>query len=130
MPRQLISSGTHWEASVGYSRAIRVGDLIEVSGTIAADANSQVVGVGDPYRQAQFIFEKIEKALQAAGGQMTDVIRTRMYVTDMNHWEAIAKAHGEVFQSIRPASTLVEVSGLVSAEYLVEIEVTALLGDE
>ncbi len=125
--RQLISSGTPWEAYVGYSRAIRVGNWIEVSGTVAADETGQVVGAGDAYAQTRFILDKIEKALTTAGSGLKDVIRTRIYVTHIADWDAIGRAHGEVFAQIQPASTLVEIKGLINPEFLLEIEVTALV---
>jgi len=123
-----ISSGTHWEARVGYSRAVRFGDWIEVAGTTAVDETGQVVGLGDPYRQARFIFTKIEKALHAAGSSLRDVVHSHMYVTDIRQWEEIGRAHGEVFGEIRPAATMVEVKALISPELLVEIEVRAWVG--
>lgn len=128
MERMRISTGTPWETFVGYSRALRIGNLIEVSGTVAADQAGQVVGAGDPYGQTRFILRKIEQALIEAGGSLEDVVRTRMYVTNIaDHWESIARAHGEVFGQIRPASTMVEVRALVSPEYLIEIEAQAVL---
>ncbi len=127
--RQQISSGTPWESKVGYSRALRVGSWIEVSGTVAADEQGQAVAIGDPGAQTRYILAKIERALQAAGSSLTDVIRTRIYVTDMADWEAVATAHGQVFGSIRPASTLVGIQSLVSPDYRVEIEATALIQD-
>ena len=127
MNRQLISSGTPWEASVAYSRAVRAGNLVFVSGTTASDEQGQTVSVGDAYSQTQFIFRKIESALKEAGAELSDVVRTRMYVTDIDRWEEIGKAHGEVFSEIRPASTMVEVSRLVNPDHLVEIEVDAVL---
>lgn len=122
-----ISSGTTWETRVGYSRAVRLGSVIEVAGTTAVDENGQVVGAGDAYQQTRFILAKIERALAAAGAGLADVIRTRMYVTDIARWEAVGRAHGEVFRDIRPAATMVEVSALINPELLVEIEATALL---
>ena len=119
--RQLISSGTPWEQQVGYSRAVRIGNLIEVSGTTAMDGD-QLIGAGDPHAQATFILRKIEDALKQAGAGLEHVIRTRMYVTDIRNWPAVGQAHGEFFREIRPASTLVEVSQLVSPDLLVEIE--------
>jgi enamine deaminase RidA (YjgF/YER057c/UK114 family) len=127
--RQLISSGTPWETRVGYSRALRVGSWIEVSGTVAADEQGQAVAIGDAGAQARYILDKIERALQSAGSSLADVIRTRIYVTDMADWEAVAAAHGQVFGSIRPASTLVGIQSLVSPDYRVEIEATALIQD-
>jgi len=128
MQKQRITSGTKWEEQVGYSRAVRVGNIIEVSGTTAVDDNG-LVGKGDAYRQAQFIFEKIGQALQEAGASLDDVVRTRMYVTNVADWEAVGKAHGEVFQHIKPASTLLEVSRLIDEDLLVEIEATAIIAD-
>jgi len=128
--RQNISSGTPWEASVGYSRAVRVGNIIHVAGTTASDADGQVMGGGDPYAQAAYILQKIEAALLEAGATMADVVRTRMYVTDMSQWQAVGQAHGEVFRDIRPASTMVEVSQLVDPQHLVEIEVEAIIQGE
>jgi enamine deaminase RidA (YjgF/YER057c/UK114 family) len=127
MNRQLISSGTPWEAFVAYSRAVRAGNLVFVSGTTSSDEQGQTVSVGDAYGQTQFIFRKIESALKEAGAELSDVVRTRMYVTDIDRWEEIGKAHGEVFSEIRPASTMVEVSRLVNPDHLVEIEVDAVL---
>lgn len=128
MSRQLISSGTPWEASVGYSRAVRVGNLIFVSGTTASDEDGQTVSVGDAYGQTQFILRKIESALREAGAELTDVVRTRLFVTDIDRWEEIGNAHGEFFSTIRPAATMVEVSRLINPDHLVEIEVDAVIG--
>ena len=127
--RLTISSGTRWEEVAGYSRAVRVGIFVEVAGTTAVDENGQVVGANDPYQQTRFILAKIEKALASAGASMKDVVRTRMFVTDISRWEEIAQAHGEVFREIKPASTMVEVNRLISLELLVEIEATALIND-
>ncbi|MEM7101486.1 MAG: RidA family protein [Bacteroidota bacterium] len=124
--RKNISSGAPWEDIVGYSRAVRIGNIIEVSGTTAMDGD-QLIGKGDPYQQAIFIFEKIEKALQEAGATLGDVIRTRMYVTDITHWEAIGKAHGAFFKTVKPAATMVEVSRLIDDELLLEVEVSAVV---
>lgn len=126
--RQNISSGTAWEAAVGYSRAVRYGETVHVSGTVATDENGQVVGPNDPYAQAAFIFRKIEAALEQAGAVMGDVVRTRMYVTDIQRWQEVTRAHAEVFKGINPAATLVEVRALISPEYLVEIEAYAIIG--
>jgi enamine deaminase RidA (YjgF/YER057c/UK114 family) len=121
-----ISSGVPWEAIVGYSRAVRVGNIIEVTGTVAVDDNGPV-GVGDAYEQTKFIIQKIEKVLAQAGANLTDVVRTRLFVTDIAQWEAYGKAHGEFFGEIRPCTTMVEVSRLIAPEYLIEIEATAIL---
>lgn len=127
MPRQTISSGTVWESSVGYSRAVRVGNWIAVAGTTAADENTQPVGVGDPYAQTIYILRKIERALQQAGAELTNVIRTRIFITDLAHWPEIARGHGEIFHDIRPAATMVVVKALINPNYLVEIEADAVL---
>ena len=128
MPDRLnIPSGAKWEDIVGYSRAVRIGNTIAVSGTTAVDENGEVVGRGDPYRQAQFIFTKIAKALEAAGASLEDVIQTRMFVTDISRWEEIGRAHGEVFRAIRPAATMVEVKALIDPDLLVEIEALAVI---
>jgi enamine deaminase RidA (YjgF/YER057c/UK114 family) len=125
-----VSSGTRWEDIVGYSRAVRIGSLVEVAGTTAVDESGQVVGAGDPYEQARYILAKIETALHEAGAAMEDVIRTRMYVTDIAHWEAIGRAHGERFRHVKPAATMVEVQSLIQPGLLVEIEVTAVLAPQ
>jgi enamine deaminase RidA (YjgF/YER057c/UK114 family) len=121
-----ISSGSPWEDIVGYSRAVRLGNIIEVAGTTAVDGD-QLVGEGNVYEQTKFILHKIEKALQAAGASLQDVVRTRIYVTDITQWEEVAKAHGEVFKTIKPASAMVEVSALINQQLLVEIEATAIV---
>jgi enamine deaminase RidA (YjgF/YER057c/UK114 family) len=125
--RTNISSGAPWENVVGYSRAVRLGNQIEVSGTLATE-NGQVVGKGDAYTQTRCILEKIQKVLEQAGAGLTDVVRTRMYVTDIRLWEEVGRAHGEVFKDIRPATSMVEVSQLIEPHYLVEIEATAVVG--
>ena len=125
--RQNISSGAKWEDIVGYSRAVRIGNVIEVAGTTAVDENNNVVGLNDPGAQTRFILQKIEKALHSAGANMRDVIRTRLFVTDISRWEEVGRAHGEFFREIKPASTMLQISALISPEMLVEIEVTAIV---
>ena len=125
--RQNFSSGAPWEPIVGYSRAVRIGNIIEVSGTCAVDADRHRFGIGDPSLQTTRSLEIIANALHKLGGSLHDVIRTRIYVTDISQWAEIGKAHGEVFGDIRPATTMIEVSSLISLEYLVEIEATAII---
>ena len=125
--RTLISSGTVWEKKYGYSRAVRIGDLIAVAGTTAVDEAGAIVGAGSPYAQAVFIFQKIDRALRQAGGSLGDVVRVRTFITDISRWEEVARAQGEVFAEIRPAATLVQVSALVDPQLLVEIEVDAVV---
>ena len=124
--RQKISSGSPWENIVGYSRAIRVGNIIEVAGTTSMDGDV-LIGKGDVYAQTIFIFKKIEKALAEAGGSINDIVRTRMFIVDISRWEEAGKAHGEFFKNIKPVSTMVEVSNLINNDLLIEIEVTAIL---
>ena len=124
-----ISSGTKWEETVGYSRAVRVGDIVVVGGTVAVDEKGSLVGAGDMYAQARFIFVKIERAHREAGATFADVVSTRIFVTDVSRWEEAGRAHAEIFAKIRPTCTLVEVKGLVKPEFLVEIEVMAIAGE-
>ncbi len=127
--RRNISSGTKWENKLGYSRAVRIGNTVEVAGTAAVDETGKLVGLNDPYQQTRFILAKIEKALVEAGATMKDVVRTRVFVTDIKNWDRVGQAHGEVFEEIRPVSTLVEVSRLIDPEMLVEIEATAVISE-
>ncbi|MGB0386642.1 MAG: RidA family protein [Ardenticatenaceae bacterium] len=125
-----ISSGAKWEDIVGYSRAVKIGNVIEVAGTTAVDENGQVIGIDNPYEQTKFILSKIEKALLVGGATLKDVVRSRIFVTDISRWEEIGRAHGEYFREIKPAATMLEVNALISPELLVEIEVTAILAEQ
>lgn len=123
--RKNFSTGAKWEDIVGYSRAVQVGNQLEISGTVATD-DAGVVGKGNAYEQTRFILQKVDKVLKQAGFSLADVVRTRIFVTDISRWEEIGKAHGEFFKSIKPATAMVQVSALIEVDYLVEIEVSAV----
>ncbi|MCP9761617.1 RidA family protein [Lacihabitans soyangensis] len=127
MKRVNLSSGAKWESIVGYSRAVKIGDTIEVSGTVSTDHSGEIVGEGDEYLQTRFILMKLENTLGQLGAKLENVVRTRIYCTNIKNWEKIGKAHGEVFGEIRPVTSMIEVSNLIDDKYLVEIEATAVL---
>lgn len=129
MERINYSSGAKWEDIVGYSRAVKVGNIIEVTGTVAVDDNGDLVGGDNAYEQTKFIIRKIEKVLERAGASLKDVVRTRMFVTDISRWEEYGKAHGEFFKEIKPCTSMIEVKGLIAPEYLIEIEATAIINE-
>ena len=130
MERRNISSGAPWEDIVGYSRAVKMGPWVEVTGTVAVDDTGKVVGKNDMYTQARYALEKIERILDEAGASLSDVVRTRIFVTDISQWEAVGRAHSEMLGKVKPATTMVEVSKLISPEYLVEIEARAYIQED
>ena len=127
MQRTNYSSGAKWEDIVGYSRAVKIGNVVEVTGTVAVDENNLLVGKGNAYEQTKFIISKIEKVLQQAGASLNDVVRTRMFVTDISRWEEYGRAHGEFFKDIKPCTSMIEISSLIEGDYMIEIEATAIL---
>lgn len=129
MNRTNYASGAKWEDIVGYSRAVKMGNIVEVTGTVAVDEQGKIAGAGNAYEQTKFIIQKIEKVLHQAGAKLSDVVRTRVFVTNISLWEEYGRAHGEFFKTIKPCTTLVEVSKLISPEYLIEIEATAIISE-
>lgn len=127
MERRSVTSGTEWEPRVGYSRAVRVGDRVHVSGTTATDENGEVVGEGDPYEQTKQALSNVEQALDEVDSSVEDLVRTRMFVTDIDDWEDVGRAHSEVFEDVRPATSMVEVESLISPDLLVEVEAEAVV---
>jgi enamine deaminase RidA (YjgF/YER057c/UK114 family) len=127
MQRKNYSSGAKWEDIVGYSRAVRIGNIIEVTGTVAIDDQGQVYGKENPYEQTKFVIEKIEKVLHRAGASLKDVVRTRMFVTDISNWEEYGRAHGEFFKEIKPCTSMIQISALIDPAFLIEIEATAII---
>jgi enamine deaminase RidA (YjgF/YER057c/UK114 family) len=127
MERINYSSGSKWEDIIGYSRAVKMGNTIEVTGTVAVDDDGESVGKNDPYEQTKFIYQKIEKVLHQAGASMNDVVRVRMFVTDISRWQEYGRAHSEFFKEIRPCNTMVQISALIGPEFMIEIEATAIL---
>jgi enamine deaminase RidA (YjgF/YER057c/UK114 family) len=127
MVRKIVTTGSKWEDFIGYSRAVKIGNTIEISGTVAADNSGEVVGLDDSYLQTKFIFLKVQNVLEQLGATMADVVRTRIFTTDISQWEAIGKAHGEFFADIKPVTTMVEVSKLIDPKYMIEIEVSAVI---
>ena len=130
MQRTNYSSGAKWEDIVGYSRAVKIGNIIEITGTVAVDENNLLVGKDNAYDQTKFIIEKIEKILLLAGSSLKDVIRTRMFVTDISRWEEYGRAHGEFFNEIKPCTSMIEISALIEPSYMIEIEATAILSSD
>lgn len=127
MQRTNYSSGAKWEDIIGYSRAVRVGNVIEVTGTVAVDDKGQVVGINNPYEQTKYVYQKIEKVLAQAGASLKDVVRCRMFVTDIKRWEEFGRGHAEFFKDIKPCLSMIEVSAFIEPEFLVEIEVSAII---
>jgi enamine deaminase RidA (YjgF/YER057c/UK114 family) len=127
--RTNYASGSKWETIVNYSRAVRVGNIVEVAGTVALDEKNLLIGEGDPYLQTKFILQRIEAVLLQTGATLNNVVRTRLYVTDISQWQEYGRAHGEVFEMINPVTTMVEVAKLIAPEFLVEIEVTAIINE-